>query len=124
MLELGNKRRIEKLQTTANGHFLFRNIDPTIPILLLTKRPGEIAVQKEEAFSIVLNDKDKTALLPVQVAAAPAIISAVETDTRSPENLEASSDMDLTLVEDVTALSEVVVTGYGYENKRDLAASI
>jgi TonB-dependent SusC/RagA subfamily outer membrane receptor len=125
MLELGNKRRIEKLQTTTNGHFLFKNIDPTIPILLLTKRPGEIAVQKEEAFSVVLNDKDKkTVLLPVQVTAAPAAASTIKTETSSPEDLESSSDMNLTLVDDVTSLSEVVVTGYGYENKRDLAASI
>src|SRR5688572_9233770 len=99
MLELGNKRRIEKLQTTANGHFLFRNIDPTTPILLLTKRPGEIAVQKEEAFSVVLNDKDKkTVLLPVQVTAAPAVASTIKTETSSPEDLESSSDMNLTLV--------------------------
>src|SRR5687768_11486450 len=108
MLELGNKRRIEKLQTTTNGHFLFKNIDPTIPILLLTKRPGEIAVQKEEGLSIVLNHKDKTVLLPMQVTAAPAVASAIETETTSPEDLELSSDMNLTLVDDVTSLSEVV----------------
>jgi TonB-dependent SusC/RagA subfamily outer membrane receptor len=123
LLEIGNKRRTESIQTTPEGHFLFKNIDPTVPVLLLTRKPAEITIQKEPTYSISLNDQEGTVLLPEAPGAmAAALNSAVN---RKAEEVSIESGLDMSLGADVSQLSEVViVTGYGVENKRSIAGSI
>jgi alpha-2-macroglobulin-like protein len=122
LLEIGNKRRTESIQTTPEGHFLFKNIDPTVPVLLLTRKPGEIVIQKELTYSISLNDQEGTVLLPeASEAIAAAMNPAV---SRKAEEVATESGLDMSLGADVSQLNEVIVTGYGVENKRALTGSI
>jgi TonB-dependent SusC/RagA subfamily outer membrane receptor len=122
LLELGNKRRIEKIQTTATGRFLFKNIDPTVPILLIAKKPGEIIVQKEESTTIVHNGDNNNLHFFGEIDKEKEVATAqVPADG---EDANSSPDLNMTMDEDVASLAEVVVTGFGYEDKRYLAASI
>ena len=130
LVELGNKQRIDKIETTANGYFLFKNIDPTVPVMLLAKKPGEITVQKEEAFAVMFSDKRGTRPLleTIQepVAAMPTVEAkepAIEKEVNEESKRESESGLNITLEEDVAQLSEIVVTGYGIENKRSLSGS-
>jgi alpha-2-macroglobulin-like protein len=120
-LEIGNKKRIENVQTTEHGYFLFKNIDPTTTVLLLTKKPGHITLEKATGFSISFNDKDGTVLVPEQAVAAgvPPVIKA---EVREEDNDLAG--LDLALGTDVQQLSEVVVVAFGAEDKRKLTGSI
>ncbi len=129
IVELGNKKRIDKIRTTEDGHFIFKNIDPTVAVLLLVKKPGEITVHSEKSFSIVLNDKHKTELLPEQLKlekSPPTVVESIPVVVNEAllENTDDETNLNMTLQEDVAQLSEVVVTGYGVENKRGLAASL
>lgn len=124
LLELGGKKRIVKVQATREGHFLFKNIDPTIPLLLLTKKPGEIMLQKNPSFSISLNDREGTIILPAKDDDEVSAIAATQTEPES--TLEQISERGLTLSmdNDVTQLSEVVITAFGVEDKKKLTGSI
>lgn len=122
LLELGGKKRIVKVETTKEGHFIFKNIDPTIPLLLLTKKPGQIVIRKKSAFSISFNDKDGTIMLPQESdVTQPAIaVERIETaDETLPER-----DLSLSLDSDVTELTEIVITAFGAQEKQSIAGSV
>jgi alpha-2-macroglobulin-like protein len=126
LVELGNKRRIDKIKTTATGHFVFRNIDPTVPVLLLAKKPAEIVIEMEESFSIRLNDKDGNVLFPDSIGERPTsaknVVAKVSRE-RETEDINGAG-LNLRLSEDVASLQEVVVTSLGYASKRELAGSV
>lgn len=124
LLELGNKKRIVKVQTTKEGHFLFRNIDPTIPILLLTKKPGKITVQKEKTLSASLNAKVGTVIHGDDKNENIGVIESPVPTRANSELVANESGLDINMAADVTQLNEVIVTGLGVENKRALTASI
>jgi TonB-dependent SusC/RagA subfamily outer membrane receptor len=123
LLELGGRKRIVKVRTTSDGHFIFKNIDPKIPILLLTKKPGEIIIQKNPTLSVSLNDKEGTVILPELTRADDKTVSPVATKTQVTNQSE-EAGLDLALGLDVTQLSEVVVTALGVEEARGLTGSI
>lgn len=121
LLELGGKNRAIQVKTTREGHFLFTNTDPSIPLLLLTKKPGKISLRKESTFSISLNDKERTVLLPDNPQQTTALaIKRMEVS----EETDSDLNMDMGMTADVTQLSEVVVTGYGVIERRDMAGSV
>lgn len=122
LLELGGKKRIVKLKTTKEGHFLFRNIDPKIPVLLLAKTPAEIVIKKKSTFSISLNDRDGTVLRPEP--SEEVAVSLPEEQVVIPEEQQETSSLDINLESDVTQLSEIVVTGYGAEEKSAFAGAV
>ncbi|HEX6226018.1 MAG TPA: MG2 domain-containing protein, partial [Chryseolinea sp.] len=124
LIELGGKKRIVKLKTTQEGHFLFRNIDPKIPVLLLSKKPGQIVINKNLNFSISLNDREGTVTLPKgreEIALSAPILEGQANITELPQDV---SSLDVDLESDVAQLSEVVVTGYGVEEKRAFAGAV
>lgn len=47
LLELDEKRRVAQVKTTSDGQFIFKNVDPTVPLLLATKKPHKILVTQE-----------------------------------------------------------------------------
>ncbi len=122
LVELGGKQRIAKVKTTRDGRFVFRNIDPSITLLLLTKRPGEIELKKELSFGISLNDKEGTVLFAKasENDASPVLRSEAE---QSDDLMTSEGDLDLALGSDVTQLSEVIVTAYGVEQKNAVLAA-
>lgn len=122
LLELGGKKRIIKVQTTKEGYFVFKNIDPIVSLLLLTKKPGEIVLRKEGSFAVSLNDKEGTVILPA--GEAEVQLASVAPDNVQVENITQEGGLNMTLGADVTQLSEVVVTAFGVEEKRGLAGSL
>jgi alpha-2-macroglobulin-like protein len=126
LVELGNKRRIDKIKTAATGHFIFKNIDPTVPVLLLTKKPAEIVIEKEENLSIHLNDKDGNVLVQDTIGQSPMMAQVVKSkEMRDEETIATENDgLNLRLTEDVTSLQEVIVTSLGYSTKNSLSSSI
>lgn len=122
LLELGGKKRIVKVQTTREGYFVFKNIDPTISLLLLTRKPGEIALRKESSFSVSLNDKEGTVIL--QESGTEVQNASVVADRMQVVDISTETELNMTLGADVTQLSEVVVTAFGAEEKRGLVGSV
>ena len=90
--------------------------------MLLTKRPGTVVVRKETTpFAIALNDKEGTVLLPAAVGEQDATIIQEQPIVRS---ISADNGLDVSMDADVTQLSEVIVTGYGSEEKRAVTGSV
>ncbi|HEY3402519.1 MAG TPA: MG2 domain-containing protein [Ohtaekwangia sp.] len=122
LIEAGNKRRVEKVKTTPDGRFVFMNIDPTVSILLLARKPSEISLQKEMPFFIALNDKDGTKLYRdtdgAPIVSPPPVEEAAEVEVVEEGGLNMGMD------EDVASLSEVVVVGYSSVESKSLTGSI
>lgn len=121
MLELGGRKRIVRVQTTPDGQFVIKNIDPTMPLMLLTKRPGTIVMRKETPFAIALNDKEETMLLPAAVGEQDATLVQEQTLAKS---ISTDNGLDVSMDADVQQLSEVVVTAFGAEEKRSFTGSV
>ncbi|HMG90172.1 MAG TPA: MG2 domain-containing protein, partial [Chryseolinea sp.] len=122
LLELSGRKRLVKLKTTGDGYFAFKNIDPTVPMMLLTKKPGTIVLRKELPFAVSLNDKEGTTLLPATLGEQNANLLVAETIAKSDVSVE--SGLNVSMDNDVQQLSEVIVTGYGAEEKRSLTGSV
>ena len=45
LMELNNRKRLAKVRANKNGQFLFRNIDASTPMFLLTRKPNTIEVK-------------------------------------------------------------------------------
>jgi TonB-dependent SusC/RagA subfamily outer membrane receptor len=121
MLELGGRKRIVRVQATTQGQFVIKNIDPTIPLMLLTKRPGTIVTRNETPLAIALNDRDGTMLLPATVGEQDRTLVQEQTIVKS---VSTDSGLDVSLDADVQQLSEVVVTGFGTAEKRSVTGSV
>ena len=122
LLELGNKRRVLSVKTTHDGHFHFKNTDPSVPLLLLTKKPGHIRIDKEGKIAVSFNDKEGTLWKPERVHDTATIAGNPQV-ARLEEAVE-QGVIDLSMDADVQQLSEVIVTGYGYEKKKMVSASV
>lgn len=122
LLELGGKKRIIKVQTTKEGYFIFKNIDPTISLLLLAKKPAEVVIKKEGSFSISLNDKNGTVILQENMEDVQAPTLAIEKIKFN--EISSESGLNMSLDSDVTQLSEVIVTAFGGESRRDISGSV
>ncbi len=121
LLELGNRRRIAKVKTIRGGHFAFRNIDASVPLLLLTQQPDQIEVNPKKVQLSYSNQTISSS--PFTRETIETVISAVpEMESDQVENIEETKadDMDFNMKEDVSALSEVIVVGYGTEESRKL----
>ncbi|HEY5916704.1 MAG TPA: TonB-dependent receptor plug domain-containing protein [Chryseolinea sp.] len=122
LLEVSGRKRLVKLKTTNDGLFAFKNIDPTVPLMLLTKKPGKIVLRKEAPFAVSLNDKEGTMLLPSTVGEQNANLLVGETIIKNEVSDE--SGFNVSMDSDVSQLSEVIVTAFGAQEKRDLTGSV
>ncbi|MCE7994751.1 MAG: TonB-dependent receptor plug domain-containing protein [Roseivirga sp.] len=122
LIELGGKKRIETVQTTKNGEFIFKNTDPTVSFLLVTKKPGKITRQKEQSFSISLNDRAGTVWVPEKTDLSKTRKKVTQLKPESPVDKNAS--VNISLSADATSLGEVVVTGYGVVEKKAITGSV
>lgn len=121
LLELSGKKRIIKVRTTKDGQFLFRNIDPTISMLLLAKKPWIIAIENDIPLAVTSNLKAGT-LRYNEVSEIVGNIAEPALDDTETE-LEAAN-MNMSMDADVSSLSEVVVIGYGTVSRNDLTGSV
>jgi alpha-2-macroglobulin-like protein len=128
LLEVGNRRRLAKVKTTVNGQFVFKNIDASIPIALMTKKPNEIEVISR-GNTIINQDNAKLSYQPNTRMMSPQVWANDDTpvivpiDIVQPDGL-AAGNLDLTMTADVAQLSEVVVVGYGEQRRSSLTASV
>ena len=124
LLETGNKRRIKSIKTTLDGHFLFKNIDPTIPILLLTKKPKRIILKNNEVFSMAGHHEAKGVLLPKHTIEAEVEFEDVSlVNGNDGEEFDEAGMLDLSLGSDVSQLSEVIIIGQGVVERSNLVSA-
>lgn len=121
LIEAGGRRRIVNVETTADGHFVFKNIDPTVNILLITRKPGVIVMQKNAMQSISHQSLKSTGLLPDVQGEVDEETETSEGDVAEETTVE---DLDLTFSQDVSQLSEVVITGLGVEEARNVTGTM
>ncbi len=119
LMETGNRRRIETVRTTPEGHFVFRNIDPTTSVLLVTRRPGILVLQRSNASALGLQEGNGT--VPVRLRAVQPQPGTTTDDVLYYGN---TSTEFMTMDEDVAQLSEVVVTAYGLATSRESAGYV
>lgn len=127
LVELGNRKRVIKVQTTSQGEFSFKNTDPTVPLLLLTNKRHQFNIDYDEAdLKPIPKQQDKRRFdqadlvlpTPVPVAAEP------EEEAKEAPNFANASELDVALTEDVQSLSEVVVVGYSTAQKKEIVGSV
>lgn len=133
-LEVGNKKRVTQIKSTKDGYFVIRNIDPSTTVLLMTKKPGQIILEKGKTMVM-----EQLSNMPLDVSRGKTIESnneilvAGEDVTESEDKVvvavDASAvaptgDLDLDMKADATQLSEVIVMGYGTEEKGKLTGSV
>lgn len=133
LLELGNKKRLVQLKTTSDGRFHFYNVDPTTPVLLLSKAPLVHAYNWEivpEQNGAMLRDNKVngvTSVFDKFKNAVPASIKEEVNVIADQGALEAGTqggEINVALEEDVKTLSECVVIGYGTASKADIAGAM
>ncbi|HTH55424.1 MAG TPA: MG2 domain-containing protein [Cyclobacteriaceae bacterium] len=125
LVELANRKRIAKIKTDSNGHFIFKNVDASSPMLLLTKKPNLIEVNGVRSASFEPSDKNyyyehrRYRVNPLMEVEDQARI-----ETPAPIVAE-GNEVNVDLANDVTQLSEMVVTSLGVsESQRALASSV
>lgn len=123
LLEMGGQQRIDKIETTDQGFFLFRNVDPTVPLLIFAREPNKIALQ-HPATATVLEDYEFEE--GVAAVGQPAELQdpAVAAPQDNNEEMLSQGGLDVSMDEDEKQLSEVVVIGYGAELKRSLTGAV
>ncbi|MBL0743104.1 TonB-dependent receptor plug domain-containing protein [Chryseolinea lacunae] len=125
LMELNNRRRIANVKTTGDGKFMFKNIDPTTPILLLSRRPNKMVLHK--------GNTSMDTIFPSGVGDDAAPSSDVRSETlqdnvgpaveKNP-GLNSSTGFDMSMDPDIQQLSEVVVVGYAATERRDMTGSV
>lgn len=126
LVEMGNERRVMTVKTDKNGSFSFMNADPSVSSMLIAKRPNLIFFKtppdtRRKVGDVAMKTKeiDRDVLFVVDgVPSEPTPVADVEA---APGEIVG---MDLSMNADVTALSEVIVVGYGFADKRDLTGLI
>lgn len=121
LMEMGGQKRIEMVQSTEGGHFMFRNIDPTVDILLVTKKPNKIKVHHHAAKGHSLGDKSLILLSPGE--SGSMVIEQEASDIIEKTNTGKAA-INISMNPDATSLGEVVVTAAGIENRRSISSSI
>ncbi len=111
LLELENRKRIAKLTTDKSGQFLFRNVDSSSPMLVVTKRPNVIEVN---GIKSTVNDFDSPSYRRYGTRWIEPMIELEEpTSISLTQPILDQRNEDVNLSSDVSQLSEVVVVGYG-----------
>lgn len=120
LLEMGGKKRIVKVATTQQGHFLFKNIDPDVRVLLVTKKPGEILLQQQIGLDYASKQKGDTQTGVVHAEGERQDMEGTDPIETTPQK---AGGFSMSLEPDVTSLSEVVVTGSAVSSNSALTSS-
>jgi TonB-dependent SusC/RagA subfamily outer membrane receptor len=128
LMELSNRKRIAKVKADKNGQFLFKNIDASSAMLLLTKKPRLLEVNglrstSNESYQYYKDNTRRYRINPV--IEIDDQVSNTDVPLKVPSPPSNDTDSELTMSEDVSQLSEVVVVGYGVsEERRNLSGSV
>jgi hypothetical protein len=130
-IETGNRKRVAQVKSTKEGYFVIRNIDPSTEILLMTKKPGEIIIEKSKTMVIEqLTDDPVAARYNENAEVTRDATEVAQAKEESPaKDVEKNAtveggDLDLDMDSDVAQLSEVVVVGYGAEERKSIVGAI
>lgn len=127
LMELNNRKRIAKVKADNNGQFMFRNVDGSASLLILTKKPNVIevngkkstseSVRSRNGYNVDYNERFYN-ITPVMEfddqasnVSAPGIVP-------SPSSVQSD---EIEMSADVKQLSEIVVTGYGVQQDKKLS---
>ena len=124
LIEFGGKRRIAKLNTTKEGHFVFHNVDLSSGIHVSTKLPNSVyliegmpIIAKEES---TIDNTEDGGVIDLSQKSADVKELRVGSETRGGQfELQTVSSMA-----NQSALDEVVVVGYGTQKRVELTSSI
>lgn len=123
LIEMGNDRRAKKIETRPDGSFDFVNADPTVPSLLITKRPYLIFLthdpDAEKLNGFVPSQKKRSSERKEDFDAQAQAIE--EGPVVEPGN---TVNSDFSMANDVSSLQEIVVVGYGAEFATQAAGCI
>ena len=135
LFELGTSRKTSITETDETGAFAFTDVAPTANIQLMAQPKGKVdnwkIVLDKESISNrqikPLSSTDDKQLLPKFIRTAVAEMAIEEKEQSvSPGKAKygKTSNLNLSLSEDVSHLSEVVVTGLGYSTRSSLTGSV
>jgi alpha-2-macroglobulin-like protein len=110
LIEAGNRRRIIQLKTTREGYFTFKNIDPSVNILLLTKSPVKLEVNKQQNLSV----SHESRIILTSDGERPGETRVESGTSKKKQDTETSFSME----QDETTLNEVVVVAGGLTVQR------
>jgi TonB-dependent SusC/RagA subfamily outer membrane receptor len=123
LIEMGNERRTMKIRTRADGSFDFINVDPTVPSLLMARKPYTIwhsGASKNNNQGKLSNNETSIDRRDEFAGEVLAIDKTVQNEVRE---VAEEIDMDVSMSSDTQSLTEVIVTGYGTTERRDLTGS-
>lgn len=119
LIELNENRRILEVRARDDGWFAFLNTDPGGMYLLATDAEYELNLDQKDRI------RKMTRRTEVGFAPGSSLLeeySLSRAEVPAEENTQVVMDMEME--SDVTALSEVVVTGYGMESISQLTGSV
>ncbi|MEI9921365.1 MAG: hypothetical protein WDO14_21650 [Bacteroidota bacterium] len=130
LIELNNRKRLATVKSGKNGQFLFRNVDASTRLVLLTRKPNMIEVGGVRSASFDVSNRYSDYVPHYRVDPVFEIedqprdfVTGAFTPKEEPQvNTDIGADVDMN--NDVQQLQEVVVTGYASETRRDLTGSI
>ncbi|MBN2612941.1 MAG: TonB-dependent receptor plug domain-containing protein [Bacteroidales bacterium] len=130
MLELNNQRRIEKLKTGKSGRFMFMGSDPSVPRFIFADAPWHrekavlLSIDQESLISKGKNQLTNPAAehIIIPEIICPKVIEKKPVNEVIP--VKGSATKKISLTEDIQALEEVVVVGYGIVRKADITGAI
>jgi alpha-2-macroglobulin-like protein len=123
LLELGNRRRIAKVKSNVNGQFVFKNIDPSVPLLLLTNSSHQVELVGMPNAGVTPGFSSVDDFMTKQIA-VEINEGEIAQEAKFETPVAEANGMNLQLESDVTSLSEVVVVGFSDVQKSDLASSV
>jgi TonB-dependent SusC/RagA subfamily outer membrane receptor len=123
LMELGQRKRLAKVQTTDSGQFSFKNVDASASILLLTRKPNHLRLPEKTSLSVTSIYTGENSVGYESQPALGTTVDNVSIPTPSPLNIQ-ENGMDLTLDEDIQSLQEVIVIGYGQQRRNDITSAI
>jgi len=116
LIEFGGRKRIAKLNTTREGHFVFHNVDIAEGIHVSTKLPNRVFLIKENPVVAVhdagIYNTEEGGV--VDLSKPSENIRKLPADTKETERF----------MSDQSVLEEVIVTGYGTERKSLYAGAV
>ncbi|MFO7658582.1 MAG: TonB-dependent receptor plug domain-containing protein [Bacteroidales bacterium] len=127
MLEMGNQRRIEKLQTSKSGQFMFIGSDPSVPRFIFADAPWHSEKRIALRIDQLSAQKDRIDAPSAKDILIPEVINPKVTGKKYEQEeakLRGTATKRISLTEDIQKLEEVVVIGYGAVNRHDMTGSV
>ncbi len=112
LVELNEGRRIIELETNADGSFAFEQVDPESMYMLVTNPEYNFQLDQKDRISQVSKRTE------VEYSSPEADVEDFDVSMTTPlQEEETELVMDVLMDSDVSQLSEVVVTGYGTQQR-------